>query len=100
MEENMNEINIDSYPKPVTIKATKTILHQMESSICKIYKKNGEKGTGFFVKISYNNIIIPVMITNYHVLDEQYLKQNKEIKITLNDDSTILTIKINEERNI
>ena len=100
MEYGFNEVNIDSYPKPVTIEGTKKILHQMENNICKIYKKNGENGTGFFVNITYNNDIIPVMITNHHVLDEKYLKENKEIKISINDDSTIKTIKLNENRRI
>ena len=100
MENGINEINIDSYPEPVTIEGTKKILHQMENNICKIYKKNGEKGTGFFINITYGNCIIPVMITNHHVLDEKYLKENKEIKISINDDSTIKTIKLNEKRRI
>jgi V8-like Glu-specific endopeptidase len=39
-------------------------------------------------------------MTNYHVLDEKYLKQNNEIKITLNDDKKILIIKLNEKRRI
>ena len=100
MADGINEVNIDSYPKPVTIEGTKKILHQMENNICKIYKKNGEKGTGSFVNITYNNDIIPVMITNHHVLDEKYLKENKEIKISINDDSTIKTIKLNGNRRI
>jgi V8-like Glu-specific endopeptidase len=100
MEDIFNEVIIDLYPKPVTIEGTKKILHQMETSICKIHKKNGQKGTGFFVEISYDKIIIPVMITNYHILDEDYLKKNEEIKISLNDDTIIKTIKLNEKRRI
>ena len=100
MEDNMKEIDTEKYPKPVTIKGTKKILHQMENNICKIYKKDGGNGTGFFVKISYYNSIIPVMMTNYHVLDENYLSQNKEIKITINDDTKRLTIKLDGKRRI
>ena len=95
----MNEINTDNSPKPATIESTKKILHQMENNICKIYTGRG-KGTGFFVKISHNNSIIPVMITNYHILDEQYLKDKKEIKITISDNKKILTINLNEKRTI
>ena len=100
MEDNMKEIDTEKYPKPVTIKGTKKILHQMENNICKIYKKGEGSATGFFVNISYNNSTIPVMMTNYHVLDENYLSQNKEIKISLNDDAKRLTIKLNENRRI
>ena len=100
MEDGINEINIDLYPKPVTIEGTKKILHQMENNICKIHKISGAKGTGFFVKISYNNDTIPVMITNHHVIDEPYLKENKEIQISLNDERTFKTIKLDEKRQI
>ena len=97
---SINEINIESFPRPVTIEGTRKILHQMENNICKIIKKDGKKGSGFFVKIPYNNSNIPVMMTNYHVLDEQYLKENKEIKLTLNDDTKKLTIKLDGKRKI
>jgi V8-like Glu-specific endopeptidase len=40
------------------------------------------------------------MMTNYHVLDEKYLSQNKEIRISLNDDTKRLKIKLNENRMI
>jgi hypothetical protein len=100
MEDGINEIYINLYPRPVTIEGTKKILHQMENNICKIFLKNGGIGTGFFVKISYNNDIIPVMITNHHILDQEYLKENKEIQITLNDNNTTRTINLNEKRTM
>jgi V8-like Glu-specific endopeptidase len=84
----------------VTIEGTETILHQMKNNICKIIKKDGKKATGFFVKIAYNKDIIRVMITNHHVLDEKDLKGNEEINISINDDSTIKKIKLNEKRRI
>ena len=74
------DVNID-YPRPVSIEGTKKILNQLENNICKIYKKDGSKGTGFFCNISYNNIIIPVMMTNNNVIDEKYIKENNEIQI-------------------
>ena len=92
----MNEINIEQSPKPVTIKGTRKILEQMQKNICKIYRENGE-GTGFFVKMRN----IPVMITNHHVLDENYINdKNKEITIKIGDNKKILTIKLNENRKI
>ena len=72
--------NINKYPKPISIEGTKTILKQMENNICKIYKIDGEKGTGFFCNIFYNNIRIPVMITNNHLIDEKYIKKIKKFK--------------------
>ena len=96
----MNEINTDNSPMPVTIEGTRKILHQMENNICKIYTKEG-KGTGFFAKISHNNIDIPVLITNYHILDEQYLEDKKnKITISISDSKEFLTINLNEKRTI
>ena len=47
--------------------------------ICKI---NGSKiGTGFFCKIKYENALIPVLITNYHVIDDNFIESKDNIKI-------------------
>ena len=100
MDDLKKEIMIEKYPRPVSIEGTKKILNQLENNICKIYKKDGSKGTGFFCNISYNNIIIPVMMTNNNVIDEKYIKENNEIQITLNDDKEEKIIKINDKRKI
>ena len=55
----------------------------MKNCICKIYLKNGENGTGFFCKIPFNNIILPVLITNNHVLNKNDIKDNNIIKISI-----------------
>ena len=98
MNDLKKEVMIEKYPKPVSIEDTKKIVNQLENNICKIYKKDGSKGTGFFCNISYNNIIIPVMMTNNHVIDEKYIKENNEIQITLNDDKEEKIIQINNKR--
>ena len=72
----------------------------MKNCVCKIYLKEGVKGTGFFCKISYNNYNIPVMITNNHIIDSKFFKSNAIIKITLNDDKEDKTISINDKRLI
>ena len=90
--DNLNENYLEKSPIPTTIEGTKIILNQMESKICKIHKTNSEKGTGFFCKISYNNKIMLTLITNYHVVNENFIKNNKEMKITLNDDNVPKTI--------
>ena len=68
----------------------KTELKEMSKCICKISGKR--IGTGFFCKIKYENDLIPVLITNYHVIDDNYLKDKKVLKIYINDDSKILNI--------
>ena len=76
------------YPKPVSIEATEKILNQMKNSICKIILENGKEGPGFFCKISKGNKydLLPVLITNNHLIDELELKKDKsKIKISINN---------------
>ena len=80
---------------PVDITHTKIILNQMINCICKIKAKD-LVGTGFFCKIQILNMIF--LMTNYHVLNEEYLNENKEINILLNDDNEALIIDLNIER--
>jgi len=72
----------------------------MENCICKIYKNGGGKGTGFFCNILYNNYNIPVMMTNNHVINEKYLKENDNIEFTINDDNINKTIILDKNRKI
>ena len=81
------EIELEKYPKSVTIDCTNKILIQMRNCICKIYTKEGGVGTGFFCKINYKNSLYPLLITNNHIIDEKYIKEKKVIKISLNDDN-------------
>ena len=80
----------------ITIEKTETILDQMKKCVCKVI---GNKiGTGFFSKISYQNKIIPVMITNYHIVDDDFMEKNKQIKISINDKYQMMNI--NEKSKI
>ena len=81
----MEEKIIENYPLPITIEGTEKILEQMKKGICKIKNKNG-KGTGFFCKITYENEIIPVMITANHIINQEIIDKEKKINVTLNDD--------------
>ena len=84
MDEIIKEKALDNYPLPVTIEATNIILNQLKKCVCKIKNIKGD-GTGFFCYIPYNEKKLPVLITNYHVIDENFLKENKNIAVTLND---------------
>ena len=78
-EEGLIKGSIDS----ISIEKTEFILEQMKKYVCKIF---GNKiGTGFFCKIEYQNELIPVMITNYHVIDDNFIENNKQIEISIND---------------
>jgi len=48
--EVIKEKYLETSPIPVSIKGTEIVINQMKNNICKIYTKNGTKGTGFFAK--------------------------------------------------
>ena len=92
------EKKILNTPDPVGITGTEKILNQMIKFICKI-KTPGNVGTGFFCKIPFINKSF--LVTNNHVLDEQYFLENKEIKLMLNDEkeTKVINIMNKKERN-
>ena len=85
MSDIIKERFIEDQPIPVSLEGTKKILFQMENCICKIFLTNGEKGTGFFCKIPFNNYLLPVLITNNHVLNENDIKDNNIIELSINN---------------
>ena len=81
---------------PISIEGTEKILHQMKISICNIYKNNGERTTGFFCKIPYyksKSKLLPVLITNNHVIDEEDILEKKRIRIFIEGDKKFLDLK-------
>ena len=78
----VNEAKIPNYPLPVFYEVTEKILEQMKKSICKL-KTDGKKGTGFFTKIKIDDKLIPVFITNHHVIDKKYLEVNDKIALNI-----------------
>ena len=76
---------IEDQPIPVSIEGTEIILDQMKKCICQIYLKDGNKGTGFFCKIPFDNNLLPVLITNNHVLNENDIENNKKIELSINN---------------
>ena len=57
----------------------------MENCICKIFCQNGKIGTGFFTKIRFQNNLLPVLITNNHVLNDKDIENNKTIELIINN---------------
>ena len=98
MSDIIQEKLIEKQPIPVSIEGTKKILFQMEKCICKIYLEEGKKGTGFFCKIPFKNNLLPVLITNNHILNENEIKNNKIIKISINN--KVNEIEIDSSRKI
>jgi hypothetical protein len=68
-----------------------TKLNYMKDCICKI---SGKKiGTGFFCKINYQFELASLLITNYHILDDDYLKANKNLNIYIDNNRKIINTK-------
>ena len=87
------EAKLEDYPKWVSLEMTEEIVKQMKTKICKIYLKNGKKGTGFFCSISIQNKNeINVLITNNQVIDEKVIKEKEIIKISINNEPIDLNL--------
>ena len=78
----------------------KTILSQLEKTICKIHKLDGKNATGFLCKIPFpdNSNLMPVLITNNHVLNKEDIQLFKTIRITFCNDKIEKYIKLDESR--
>jgi hypothetical protein len=84
---------------PVTIDETQKIMKQMTNCICKI-NTGRIYGTAFFCKVRFvDNSSLNVLMTSYSLIDENYLKENKEINLLLNDNSTKIII-LDKKRKI
>ena len=70
---------------PIDLKGIDIISKQMKYSVCKILRA-GILGTGFFCKLPYKSKLLPFLVTNNHVIDYKYLQDNKNIKISLNNE--------------
>ena len=79
---------------PISILETENILFQMKNNICKIINQNDEKGTGFFIKINYQNNYLYFLVSNYNILKNDI---KDEIEININKDKKKI-INLNKKR--
>ena len=99
--ETKKEKYIPFSPIPIPIEGIDTISFQMKNNICKIFKKEAiVTGTGFFCLIPFQNILLPVLITNNHVLSKEDLKIGNVIILTINNNNERREIKIDNSRKI
>ena len=100
MEKNIIEEEgfVKGYIEPVSIRQTETILKQMKKSVCKIFGQN--IGNGFFYRLEIKNNKIPVLITNFHVIDDEFVESNQKIKIFIKNDSKYKIICLNKEKRL
>ena len=96
MEKDRKEKYIPTTPEPVSLMGTENILFQMNNCVCRIY--NSCKGTGFFTKIPFKTRILPVLITNNHIIGENDIENGNLIQLYLNNDKKLKTFVIDENR--
>ena len=84
MSNNIGEQSIIIQPSSIPAEGLKEIFYQMQNCVCKI-DNNNKKGTGFFCKIAYNNVILPVLITCNHILNENDIEDNRLIQLFINN---------------
>ena len=100
-ENYIKEKELANLPKSISIEALRFLIPKTETSICKIYCKDGGHGTGFFCNIQYNyNTILKVFMTNNHVLNEEDIKIGNTIKFSINNEKIFYEIKLDESRKI
>ena len=87
---------MDDYPKSISKRRTKIIYDQMNGSFYKIIGANNKYGIGVFCKIIMNNKDILVLMTNYHLIDEDYIENNSGIRIKINNE--LIHIKFGDKR--
>ena len=80
----------------ITKEKTELIIDQMKNCVCQVV---GNKiGTGFFCKIPHKDKLIPVLITNYHIIDDNFLNRNKKLNLLLDEKKVCLQLSINKSR--
>ena len=89
MEIKINEGLIKGAQPPKLLSNTK--IKYMKDCICKISGKS--IGTGFFCKIYYQFEFVTLLITNYHVLDDDYIKANENLYIYIDNHRKIINTK-------
>ena len=105
-EENHNTNYIQQkslldHSEPIPRESMVYILAQMKSCVCKIRCIDGF-GTGFFCVIPFPDLnnLLPVLITNNHVLNKKDIEIGKEIIFTTNDEKNFYYILIDKERKV
>ena len=96
--ESIKEVGFEGYPKLISYDCCQKIMEQMKKHICKINITEEDIGTGFFCKIPFpdKNKMLPVFITNNHVINEKILyKENARISIKTKEDNLDKEINLN-----
>ena len=84
---------MDNYPKPVTKENHKKILEYLDNSICQIKGIKEKYGIGFFCSLKCHDKTIFLLITNYQIINENYLKNFNYIEVLINKEIIRIELK-------
>ena len=81
------ESDLKGHANSIDINKMEIIIKQMRKCICKIKCSINGHGSGFFCKIPFPNEfkLLPVLVTNNHVLGENDIKEGKKITFSINN---------------
>ena len=83
MEDRIDEGLPQGAEKAIPLRDADYKYKSKENCICLI---NGNlKGTGFFCKIEFEGKLTPVLITNYHVVNDDFMNQKKKLTFYVKD---------------
>ena len=101
MEEYQPEKLTNKSPQSLSSEQMQLAIFQMQNCICKIKVAN-KVGTGFFLKLPFPDSfnLLPVLITNNHILNENDLSKSKIIEFSINNEEKIFKIYIDDSRRI
>ena len=94
MDEKIEEGLIRGSIDIISVEKIQMLLEQMIKCICKI--EGAKKGTGFFCKITYEDKLIPVIMTNYHIIDPDYYESKKNIIVSTRENRIVININENK----
>ena len=95
--EEINENLLNQCPLSFSYESSRKIIEQMEKNICRI-KIGNQQASGFFCKIPFPNKdnLLPVFITNNHVIDKDIPNNNDEkISIIIKEEENIKKVSLN-----
>ena len=94
-EEYNIKLEISNNKGMLNANAIANFIQKAKEAVCEICLSKGF-GTGFFCKIPYtedNNILLPVLMTNNHVLSRENLESKNDIKIIINGQTKTIPLK-------
>jgi len=75
-------------------------LEKVKNCVFRIDNNNNIRGIGFFCHFCYKNEHFFVMVINYDIIDEEFIRKSQDIEISLKDDEEKINISLDDNRRI